>query len=81
MRDEADDTAYLKKRAEKIAKSLKEGNEAITLDGTLENLHTRDRGRVIPTFTREDLSDAEIKRIVEEENNKHHENEKEAMQA
>jgi len=68
MRDEADDPAYLKKRAEKIVKSLQEGNESITIPLVLDNLRTRDANRIIPTFTDEDLSDEEIKRIVEEEN-------------
>lgn len=68
MRDEADDPAYLKKRAEKIVKSLQEGNELVTIPGVLDNLRTRDSNRAIPTFTDEDLSDEEIIRIVGQEN-------------
>jgi hypothetical protein len=39
----------------------------VTIDAAIENMRVRDQNRPIPTFTSEDLSVAEIKRICQEE--------------
>jgi hypothetical protein len=44
-----------------------EGNAKINIDQAIANVRARDAARPMATFTNEDLSDAEIKRISEDE--------------
>jgi len=67
LEDEADDPEYLEKRAKKIATAITNGLQDVTIDEAIANMRIRDQQRPIPTWTDEDLSDEEIKRIVQQE--------------